>query len=174
METEMDFRAGVLCGCVFTVPYGVHCTRSWALTYTCTHSVDERTPFSVLFALLLCRFISSCLWCYSLEHSLGRQCPPRWKTRTSSNEAGACSVAPLCTFLLGGEVFPLVQGSDSAEVQIVVSRIVSVHFSKVLLSKAHGGRRWPCCLDDNQMPVQNMSIHQCSTALPPISQDKRF
>lgn len=64
-------------------------------------------------------------------------------------------------------------------VTVLKSRLLSLvlflfTFQRFCFSKAHGGRRWPCCLDDNQMPVQNMSIHQCSTALPPISQDKRF
>lgn len=37
MEKEMNFRAGVLCGCISTVLYGVNCTLFCALTYTCTH-----------------------------------------------------------------------------------------------------------------------------------------
>lgn len=91
--------------------YGIDCTLFCALTYTCTPYRSKDPFLCALCSLCATLSIRRCLLLFPWM-SPGRQYPPCWKICTmSSNAAGACGVAPLCMFLIGG-VFPLVQCSD--------------------------------------------------------------
>jgi len=53
MEIQVKLGPVFTYGCTSTILYGMNCTLFCALTYTCPHSIDKKTPFFVLFALFL-------------------------------------------------------------------------------------------------------------------------
>lgn len=156
------------CECISAILYGINCTLLCALTYTSAHCIDEKTPFFVLFALLLCHFIRSCLCCYSPERCLGG----------SAWEAGACGGGPLCTFLLGGGVFPLEQCSDSTGSPGFCLWCCCYSLFKGFVLVRHSDmereKEGPAMSMTTRSPVQNMPNDWRSTALPPSSQDNCF